>query len=142
MIISFGLISFSSRYITLSPAVLASLLRPAYTAGIVPLNGRPIPIASVRQFIELAVYIPEQEPQVGQQLSSYSASSFSVILPLAQAPTYSNISDRPYLTPSFSPGSIGPPLTKTDGRFILQAAISIPGTILSQLGINTTASSG
>ena len=36
--------------------------------------------------------------------------------------------------------SIGPPDTNTQGRFSRAAAISIPGTILSQLGMNTSAS--
>jgi hypothetical protein len=36
------------------------------TAGMVPLPGSPIPMASVRQFMELAVNMPAQEPQVGQ----------------------------------------------------------------------------
>ena len=31
-----------------------------------PLPGRPRPSASTRQFIELAVNMPEQDPQVGQ----------------------------------------------------------------------------
>ena len=37
---------------------------------------------------------------------------------------------------------MGPPLTKIEGRFMRQAASSMPGTILSQFGTNTTASSG
>ena len=36
---------------------------------------------SVRQFMELAVYIPEQEPQEGQALFSYSSSPASSSLP-------------------------------------------------------------
>jgi hypothetical protein len=35
-----------------------------------PLPGSDRPSASVRQFIELAVNMPEQEPQVGQALRS------------------------------------------------------------------------
>ena len=38
---------------------------------------------SVRQFILLAVYIPEQEPQVGHTLFSNSSTSSSVIVPAA-----------------------------------------------------------
>ena len=38
------------------------------------------------------------------------------------------------------PANIGPPLTTIDGIFNLKAAITIPGTILSQFGINTNAS--
>ena len=47
----------------------------------VPLPRRPMPMASVRQFMELAVYMPEQEPQVGQALSSYSSTPSSSSLP-------------------------------------------------------------
>lgn len=36
----------------------------------VPLPGRARPMASVRQFIELAVNMPAQEPQVGQTVFS------------------------------------------------------------------------
>ena len=42
-------------------------------ARTVPLPGRESPIASVRQFIELAVNMPEQDPQVGQAFSSISS---------------------------------------------------------------------
>ena len=68
------------RYISMTaiPACFASLIRSEYTAGIVPFPRRPIPSASVRQFMELAVYIPEQEPQVGQTLFSNSVTSSSV----------------------------------------------------------------
>ena len=48
-----------------------------WVASVVPLPGSASPIASVRQFIELAVNIPEQEPQVGQAASSSDSSSAS-----------------------------------------------------------------
>ena len=38
-------------------------------------------MASVRQFMELAVYMPEQEPQVGQALFSYSSTPASSSFP-------------------------------------------------------------
>ena len=38
----------------------------------VPLPGRAMPMASHRQFMLLAVYMPEQEPQDGQQLQVQS----------------------------------------------------------------------
>ena len=44
-------------------------------ATTVPLPGRLRPKASVRQFIELAVNMPEQEPQVGQAERSISSRS-------------------------------------------------------------------
>ena len=40
-----------------------------------------MPMTSVRQFMELAVYMPEHEPQLGQALHSNSWSFSSPILP-------------------------------------------------------------
>ena len=54
-----------------------------YTAGMVPFPFSPIPRASVRQFILFAVYIPEQEPQVGHAFSSNSHTSSSENFPAA-----------------------------------------------------------
>ena len=48
------------------PARSNSARRAAWVASVEPLPGSARPIASVRQFIELAVNMPEQEPQVGQ----------------------------------------------------------------------------
>ena len=48
------------------PACFASCVRAAYTAGMVPLPGSAMPMASHRQFMLLAVYMPEQLPQPGQ----------------------------------------------------------------------------
>ncbi len=110
----------------------------------VPLPGRAIPRASVRQFILLAVNIPEQEPQVGQALSSHSNSSASLIIPLLWAPTASKTvvkSIAPPL-PGTLPANIAPPETTMVGILIRAAAINIAGTILSQLGTITKASKG
>ena len=63
-----------TRSMTAMPACLASCSRLAYTAGMVPLPGRAMPMASHRQFMLLAVYMPEQEPQPGQQLQVQSSS--------------------------------------------------------------------
>jgi hypothetical protein len=41
-----------------------------WVASVEPLPGSDRPMASVRQFIELAVNMPEQEPQVGQAFCS------------------------------------------------------------------------
>ncbi len=65
VIMSLGRIFFRYISITAIPACFASLIRSEYTAGIVPLPLKPMPKTSVRQFMLLAVYIPEQEPQVG-----------------------------------------------------------------------------
>ena len=47
-----------------------SFLRSAAVASSVPLVGRAMPRASQRQFMLLAVNMPEQEPQVGQPACS------------------------------------------------------------------------
>ena len=70
-----------TRSMIAMPERLASCSRLAYTAGMVPLPGRAMPTASHRQFMELAVYIPEQEPQPGQQFSVHSSSCSSEIMP-------------------------------------------------------------
>ena len=52
------------------PACFARRMRSEYTAGMVPLPGSAMPRASVRQFMEFAVNMPEQLPQVGHAVSS------------------------------------------------------------------------
>ena len=47
-------------------------------ATTVPLPGRAMPSASVRQFMELAVNMPEQLPHVGQAAASMAATSASL----------------------------------------------------------------
>ena len=108
-----------------------------WVATTVPFPGKDSPRASVRQFIELAVNIPEHEPHVGQADFSISKRSLSLIL-LSAAATMASTRSR-YLLLS-RPASIGPPETKTTGILILIAAIIIPGVILSQLLIHTIAS--
>ena len=70
VIISLGRIFLRISSMTCIPACLASRSRADSAPGIVPLPGRAMPMASVRQFIEFAVYMPEQEPQEGQAFSS------------------------------------------------------------------------
>jgi len=52
------------------PASWNSRLRSVWVASTEPLPGSDRPSASVRQFIELAVNIPEHDPQVGQAARS------------------------------------------------------------------------
>ena len=87
--------------------------------------------------------IPEQEPQVGQAASSIRSMSSS----LTSSATASVIAvirlSRLRTLPSTSsvvPPSIGPPETKTVGMFSRRAALSMPGVILSQLEMQTSAS--
>ena len=116
----------------------------------VPLPGKAMPSASQRQFIELAVNMPEHEPQVGQALCSSRLSCSAEILPLCSSATPLKTEIRSDFTaagrrwagrsPSACwamPAAIGPPLTKTVGMFTRIDAISMPGTILSQFGMQT-----
>ena len=124
------------------PAFFTSSNLEGSVANIVPFPGRASPITSKRQFIELAVNIPEQEPQVGQPFSSRSFKSSSSISPVLYLPTPSNTETRSTFSPFLLvPASIGPPETNTVGIFILSAAMSMPGTILSQLEIQIKPSS-
>ncbi len=144
VMIFLGVSCFSIRLTICIPAFLASLIRSDITAGIVPLPGNPMPIASVKQFMEFAVNMPAQEPQVGQAAFSIEASRLSVILPERTAPTASKTVIRSiFRKPVFSgcsPASIGPPLIIIVGRSRRAVAISIPGTILSQFVTITNAS--
>src|SRR3974390_1854346 len=103
-----------------------------------------MPSASQRQFIELAVNIPEHDPHVGQALCSSLFKSSGVILPDCSSPTPLNTEMRsdfcvagwggaggsPSAPCCAPPAAIGPPLTKTVGMFRRMDAMSIPGTIL------------
>ena len=140
--ISFGRTSAFNTSIICIPAFLASRILSENTAGTVPFPGSPSPSASVRQFIVFAVYIPAQDPQVGHAISSTELSSLLVINPASYCPTASNTLLSPIFLPLYTPASIAPPLTNIEGIFSLAAAINIPGTTLSQFGINTIASNG
>src|SRR5580700_10991673 len=110
-----------------------------------PLPGRARPIASVRQFIELAVNMPEQDPQVGHADSSMASSCSSDTDGSAEATIGSMRSsfrpaDGPADKPAGAPASIGPPDTKTVGMFSRMVAINMPGVILSQFEMQIIAS--
>ena len=118
-------------------------MRAAWVAKVEPLPGRARPIASARQFIELAVNIPEQDPHVGHAERSISSSWSSVTASLLERIIASMRSTLEWTMPSMAvvlPASIGPPETKTVGMFSRSAAMSMPGVILSQLLMQTRAS--
>src|SRR5690606_36684342 len=96
-------------------------------------------MASVRQFIELAVNMPEQEPQVGQALRSYSATCSSLAVGSAAITMASTSSSLCSDSLDFL-ASIGPPDTKMVGMCRRMAAINIPGVMLSQCEMHTKAS--
>ncbi len=112
-------------------------LRFSCVATTVPLPAKASPMASLRQFIELAVNIPEHEPQPGQAEASISSASASVHDASALI-TMASMRSTP--RPRNTPASIGPPDTKTTGMLRRMAAMSIPGVILSQFDMHTKAS--
>ncbi len=95
----------------------------------------------MRQFIELAVNMPEHEPQVGHAERSITATSASLTLSSAAATMASTRSTACFFPFSVTlPASIGPPDTNTTGTLSRSAAISMPGVILSQFEMQTSAS--
>ena len=95
----------------------------------------------------LAVNMPEHDPQVGHADRSISPSSASLTLASLEAIIESMRSSfrtsgfpsRPCV-PIILPASIGPPETKMVGMLSRSVAISMPGVILSQLEMQTSAS--
>ena len=99
-------------------------------------------MASDKQFIELAVNIPAQLPQVGHASFSISIKSLPLYFPFLYPPTASKQLLRSISLSLNFPASMGPPLTIIEGIFNLRAAISIPGIILSQFVTKTSPSNG
>src|SRR6195952_2755447 len=115
--------------------------RSEWVARVEPLPGSDRPSPSVRQFMELAVNMPEHEPQVGQAERSMVSTSASLTVGSAAA-TMASIRSTARTLPLMLtlPDSIGPPETNTVGMLSRSAAISMPGVILSQFEMHTMAS--
>ncbi len=90
--------------------------------------------------MEFAVNMPEHEPQVGQAAHSSALRPSSSSSPAMWRPTPSKTVLRSITRPPCRPASIAPPPTITAGMFRRIAAMSMPGTILSQHGTRTRAS--
>ncbi len=128
---------------TTRPASENSSRRAAWVASVEPLPGNDRPSASVRQFIEFAVNMPEHEPHVGHAERSTSESPSSLTAGEAEAAIAVMRSVGATATPSTTtalPASIGPPDTNTTGMLRRIAAFSMPGVILSQFEMQTIAS--
>ncbi len=130
-----------------SPASANSSQRRAWVASKVPLPGKAKPSASFKQFMLLAVNMPEQEPHVGHAERSISFSSASLTFESLEAIMESiksslRMSALPSRScvPTILPASMGPPDTKMVGTFRRMAASNMPGVILSQLEMHTSAS--
>jgi hypothetical protein len=138
---SLGRMFLFTRFTIASPARRNSSSRLPSVARIDPFPGRASPSASHRQFMLLAVNIPEHDPHVGHAFSSRSWSCARLIFPADTFPTPSNTVARSIASPVLAfPAFIGPPETNTAGTLHRAAAIIMPGTILSQLGMQTTPS--
>jgi hypothetical protein len=98
------------------PVFLASRSRAERVAGMVPLPRSAMPMASVRQFMELAVYMPEQEPQVGQAFSYiFLHSVFVQRSGVIGAHGLEHVGQAGALPSLRCPASMGPPEQKMAG---------------------------
>ena len=85
--------------------------------------------------------MPEHDPQVGQAERSISCTSSS-LTDVSPALIIGSMRSSLTSTPAslVFPASIGPPVTKIVGMLRRIAAINMPGVILSQLEMHTSAS--
>ena len=115
-------------------------------AGGAALPGSDMPSASAALAIVLAVYMPPQAPSPGQIARSIASTSSRLIRPRAQAPTASKasmiVTCRSVPSDILAmPGRIDPAYRKTLARSSRAAAISMPGSDLSQPASSTEPSS-
>ena len=127
-----------------APARSKSALRAAWVASVEPLPGSARPSASVRQFIELAVNMPEHEPQVGQAECSISPSCVvgDRVVGRRRSSRRSGRAwraRRPRWRPSCRPPS-GRRRRRRSGCSGAARPSACPGVILSQLEMQTSAS--
>ena len=92
VIMSRGLMSFSSRSYMTAPESKATWSLRGSMAGMDAAPGMDIPMASIAEDMVLAVNIPAQAPSPGQATRSMPMSSSRVILPCEYAPMASYIS--------------------------------------------------
>ena len=88
--------------------VRVCFLSAQVSAVMVPLPGKARPMTSPRQFMELAVNMPEQDPVPGQARWASARSCFSEVFPTACLPTPSKTVMR---SVRLQPASMGPPDT-------------------------------
>ncbi len=115
-------------------------------AGGAALPGSDMPSASAALAIVLAVYMPPHAPSPGQIARSMASTSSRGISPREHAPTASNasmiVTSRSVPSDIFAmPGRIEPAYRNTLARSRRAAAISMPGSDLSQPASSTEPSS-
>ena len=113
-----------------APPLARQFVAPGDTAGMVPFPGSAMPSASHRQFIEFAVNMPEQLPQVGQaQLLDLQELRVVDRRRPHALPTASKTDDQVDALPARDPrpASIGPPETKIGGNVHARRAHQHPG---------------
>ena len=98
-------------------------------------------MASNAVAIVFAVNCPPHAPAPGQAMRSSSASFASLIVPALCAPTASKTSPIVTSRPSNRPGRIEPPYSISPGTSSRARAMTLPGIVLSQPEIATSASS-
>ena len=87
--------------------------------------------------MELAVNIPEHEPQVGQADCSMARLLRRIFGRRCRDHGIDQVDGFRSPSSTTLPASMGPPDTKIVGMFSRRAAMSIPGVILSQLEMQT-----
>jgi hypothetical protein len=123
------------------PASRNRRLRSAWVASVEPLPGSDRPSASVRQFIELAVNMPEHEPQVGQAERSIDLHVLVGDLVVGGGDHGVDQVERLLLALEHDLAGFHRPAGDEHHRNVeAQRAISMPGVILSQLEMQTMAS--
>ena len=86
--------------------------------------------------MELAVNIPEQEPEVGQAFFQEPVHPRSISPAwISHRQLQTNLRASPDAPVMSTPPFMGPPEQNTAGTLVRMAAKIIPGVILSQLGI-------
>ena len=135
----------SSRIISTMrrPLICAIACRWASTAGMLPLKGRLMPMASTRHAIVDAVPMVMQVPRERDMQRSAPRKSAADIFPARTASLKRHTSvPLPMSRPLNLPLSIGPLETTIAGSPTLAAPISCPGVVLSQPPSSTTPSTG
>mmetsp|Transcript_8681 Transcript_8681/g.24800 ORF Transcript_8681/g.24800 Transcript_8681/m.24800 type:complete len:233 (-) Transcript_8681:429-1127(-) len=141
VMMSLGLMSFSSKFRMAWPTILHSSTLSGSSAGMLEEYGRVIPRASAAEAIVFAVYMPPHAPCPGQAFCTMSSLSSLSMRPAARLPNVWKAETMSIGSPLQDlPARMVPPYTMMEGLFRRPIAISVPGMFLSQPGRDTFAS--